>query len=88
MEFHWFLPLLYDDISDIDKNTVQSAQANISGQVELEKQASNKSLEILEKSSEFSSSKLRHENVLCYNNVIIDIVNNDFAVVIGESKML
>ena len=74
----------YGDISDVDKNIIQTAQANISGSKALERQVSNKGLEILEKSSEFSSSKLRHENLLCYDNVIMDVVNNDFAVVIGK----
>jgi len=39
---------------------------------------------LVKKSSEFSSTKFQHENLIFYENVIIDIVENDFFFIIRK----
>jgi len=79
----------YDDLPQSDKTQIKLDQRKFSnsGDVDLENEFSKNNFKIVEKNSEFSSSTLKHENLISYHNIIIDVVNGEFAFVIGKLKM-
>ena len=79
----------YNDLPQSDKNQIKLDQANIStsGDADLENSFSKNNFKIVEKNAEFSSSTLKHENLISYQNIIIDVVNDEFAFVIGKLKI-
>ena len=76
----------YENISDAEITIVQNAMKRNKTQtnVDIEKMTDTENLKLVKKSSEFSSTKFQHENLIFYENVIIDIVENDFFFIIRK----
>ena len=79
----------YENISPAEITIVQNSMKKIKVEqnqtkVDIEKMTDTENLKLVKKSSEFSSTKFKHENLICYENVIIDFVHNEYVFIIGK----
>jgi len=76
------------NLSQNEEIKLKFEQTNISTSAYVNLQNFSKNnFQIVRKNPEFSSSNLKHENLIFYDNIVVDVVNGQFAFVIGKLKI-
>ena len=77
-----------ETLSPAEMTIVRNAmkKLKINRELDFELAVDEENLKLLEKNAEYSSTKWKHENLISYHNVIIDIIHDEFVYVIGMQR--